>query len=128
MPTTFNLCYYSCSSIECAARTGETEVYKGQSLPNLLYLPCYVKMNWVVHEILMSEFERADRQLNVGFRRRIVEIVIIPFHLATGITCRHLWFFRIQSQISVLNVKEGTERKSYIRLPVSLVYSVDTTT
>jgi len=88
-------------------------------------------MNHVVHEILMSEFERSDRQLNVGFRRRIVEIVIISFYLTTGITCRHLRFFRIQSQILVRNVKEGTERKTckvYARLPVSLVYSVETTT
>jgi hypothetical protein len=32
-------------------------------------------MNQLLHEILMSEFERTDRQLNVGFRKRNVEVV-----------------------------------------------------
>lgn len=53
-------------------------------------------MKWLARGILMSEFERADRQLNVGFRRRSIEVIIISFYLTNVITCRHLGLIKIQ--------------------------------
>jgi len=60
----------------------------------------------------MSEFERADKQLNIGFRRRIVENCNYLFLSSNREHLPPSFIFQNSVQTSVRNVKEGTERKT----------------